>query len=213
MRPEVIYEDQWLMICYKPEGFPTQSGRVTTKDIVSWASNWRARKGESVYIGLTGRLDQPVEGLIVLGKTKEVTADLNRQIQTHQISKHYKVRVDGIIEPQEATLTDYLERSPDRRGSVCVTAEEGKKAQLAYKVVEIRDQQTILDVTLMTGRFHQIRVQMAHAGYPIVNDNRYGNGGSRKGQLALCAYKTTLIHPQTHKELVVEIDPRNPLLK
>lgn len=207
----ILYEDEELIVCKKSAGVAVQTKRLGQADMESMLKNYRAGKGEQPYIGVVHRLDQPVEGVMVFAKTKEAAASLGRQIAAKQADKYYYAVVDGVLEKKKGTLENYLLR--DGRTNTSAVVERGradaKRAELSYEVLEAGVGKTILRIRLSTGRHHQIRVQLAHAGMPIMGDRKYNfkeNMAPSSGGLCLCSYKIGFKHPKTHKNLTFEID-------
>lgn len=220
MRLEILYEDADIIVCYKPAGVATQTKRLGQKDMDSLLKNYRVSKGEPPYIGVVHRLDQPVEGVMVYAKNEKAAAELSRQVRERQIGKHYyavgisqnsqqrKLETGRLI--QRDILTDYM--SWNGRTNQAYMDKKGKKAVLEYEVLASKDNQALFDITLHTGRHHQIRLQLAHHGYPIAGDKKYGSlvQQERGTNLALCSYRLQFTHPVTKKEMDFSIQPRNP---
>lgn len=247
---EIIFEDDDIIVCYKPAGVATETGRLGQKDMVSMLRNYRAGKGESTYIGMVHRLDQPVEGLLVFGKTQAAAAELSRQVQKRSAGKCYyavarKPKESADLQKSEAvdakrqisapseeidavTLMDYI--LFDKRRNVSSIVPQGtpqaKTAVLDYRIIGESARQICFDVTLHTGRHHQIRLQMAHHGFPLVGDSKYGMARASDGtgaaarqeqapargqpvQLALCAYRLNFLHPTMKREMDFRIRPHN----
>ena len=238
-KPDIIYEDNDIIVCYKPAGIATQTRRIGQQDMESFIRNYRAAKNEPPYVGIVHRLDQPVEGVMVFAKNQKAAASLSRQIKEHTTEKYYRAasRGQGVsgtaVEEEEAwhTLTDYI--SFDKRTNTSkITSEKdrlAKKAVLQYRVISVtpdRDSsqneciRTEFDITLLTGRHHQIRLQLAHIGYPLIGDTKYGKpasnnsgtgsksgrtGGGVREQLALCSYKLVFDHPATGERMTFEL--------
>lgn len=238
-KPDIIYEDNDIIVCYKPAGIATQTRRIGQQDMESFIRNYRAAKNEPPYVGIVHRLDQPVEGVMVFAKNQKAAASLSRQIKEHTTEKYYRAasRGQGVsgtaVEEEEAwhTLTDYI--SFDKRTNTSKTTSEkdrlAKKAVLQYRVISVtpdRDSsqneciRTEFDIKLLTGRHHQIRLQLAHIGYPLIGDTKYGKpasnnsgmgsksgrtGGGVREQLALCSYKLVFDHPATGERMTFEL--------
>lgn len=208
MKLDILYEDKDIIVCVKPAGIATQSSRIGTPDMVSLLKNHlhQTTPGKQPYLAVIHRLDQPVTGLLVFAKNKKAAAELNHQLTTAGFGKHYLARLSSIPALEEANLTDYMIQ--DRRTNtsrVCPPDTPGaKEARLHYKIIAKDEHSAVADITLDTGRHHQIRVQMSHLGCPILCDTKYGSSVS--GQLQLFAYRLTFRHPTTKKPLEFTLD-------
>lgn len=217
----ILYEDRDIIVCHKPAGIATQTARVGQADMVSEIRNLLKAAGsngkEPLYVGVIHRLDQPVEGILVFAGNKAAAADLSRQAAGDGMKKEYLAVVCGENFPQKGELTDYLVKDGKTNTSRIVPPEVkgAKQARLAYEILAEGPSGTaFVKVRLYTGRHHQIRVQMANAGMPLLGDRKYGGeavaGISVKlgiREIALCAYRLTFIHPSTGKEMQFEIKP------
>ncbi len=208
MNPEIIYEDQDLYICYKPMGMATQTASVMRPDMISYLRNMRASEGQDSYIGVINRLDQPVEGLVVFAKNKRAAANLSAQVQNHLIEKHYLCIVTAENLESEGVLEDYLLKdTKNQMARVATKADrDSKLARLRYREVEAKEEMRLLEIALETGRFHQIRCQLANQDAPILGDRKYG-GDENRG-LCLASYKVGFSHPRTGKKVEFEVMPR-----
>ena len=216
---DIQYEDKELLVVYKPAGLATQSARVTSPDLVS--SVTRHLKGAPVYV--VHRLDQPVEGLLVLAKTKQAAAGLSKQLQAGTLNKQYYALVYRGAEelPKEGILADYLWKNPQTQKAeiVAQASDKGKQAKLHYRIMTGKDDIALLDVRIETGRFHQIRAQLAHAGFPILGDQKYGTQTSMERSeelgiknVSLFAYALTFTHPKTGKQMEFQAKTQNPAI-
>ncbi len=205
---EIIFEDNDIILCHKPAGVATQTKRLGQQDMESFLKNYRAKKGEPPYIGIVHRLDQPVEGIMVFAKNQKAAANLSKQVQQHLIGKYYYAVSTNEPKEKEGVLEDYL--LTDKKTNVTQVVDENnrdaKKAKLEYSVIEIKEDKTLFDIKLHTGRQHQIRVQMANVGCPLVGDSKYGNANERE-QIALCSYKLEFEHPTKKCPMKFEIQP------
>ena len=187
MEIRILFEDEQIIVCEKPAGVAVQTKRLGQADMESLLKNRRAGKGELPYIGVVHRLDQPVSGVMVFAKTKEAAAALGRQIASGLADKFYYA------------VTDVVESSTPG----------AKRAELSYEVLEQKNGRAVLRIHRGTGRHHQIRVQLAHAGIPIVGDRKYNFKENMKPSgepLCLCSYKIGFRHPKTRRNLAFEID-------
>ena len=166
------------------------------------------------YLALIHRLDQPVEGLLVFAKTPAAAKTLNQQLTTSGFGKYYRAIVHGAPSETEADLEDYLIKDARANIShVCSKETPGAKlARLHYKVTRTEltasgETLSHLVIHLDTGRHHQIRVQMSHAGCPLVGDRKYNahSAEAAYSQLMLCAYRLEFKHPSTGKLLCFEL--------
>lgn len=231
MNLEIIHEDEDILLCRKPAGIATQTKCLGQQDMESLLKNYRAKKGEPPYIGIVHRLDQPVEGIMVFAKNQKAAASLSKQVQQRMIGKYYYAVSAHAPKNPEGVLEDYL--LTDKKTNYTTVAElaEGeektfskgapmfpeevnrlaKKAKLEYHVVESTEEATLFDIQLHTGRQHQIRVQMAHMGCPLVGDSKYGENvgvGIGEAGLALCSYRLQFVHPTTGKLMDFSIKPQ-----
>ena len=217
----ILYEDRDLIVCRKPAGVPVQTKQIQTKDMVSLLKNYRYQQEggkEEPYLGVIHRLDQPVEGVLVFALNPKAAADLSRQMTAGKIKKTYLAVTEGTVKVKSAKLVDWLKK--DGRTNSSAVVEGGtsgaKKAILSYEVLETwknkEDAQdcgerNLIRIDLDTGRHHQIRVQMAHAGMPLVGDRKYNPGQNSQEPLALCSAKLGFQHPVTKKQLEFQVQP------
>ena len=211
MSLEILYEDEEILVCHKPSGLPVQTAKLGMMDMESQIKNYL----KTSYLAVIHRLDQPVEGILVFGKTPFSAKELGRQLQTSGgFGKYYQAILCGEPEAAQGILEDYLVKDARSNTSrVCERTDAGaKRARLFYEVVETFEHRgerySLVNIRLETGRHHQIRVQMAHRGCPIWGDAKYGNRESLSGswqKIALCAYRLEFIHPKTKKPMMFEV--------
>ncbi len=204
---KIIYEDNHIIVVEKPVNVPSQSDKTGDKDLLTMIKEYLKEKyhkqGEA-YLGLVHRLDRPVGGVMVYAKTSKAAARLSEQIRQKQFTKKYLVIVDGKMEQKQGILENYLWKN--ERTNTSKVVEEGTKnskyAKLKYEVLKYVPETnlSVLKITLETGRHHQIRVQLSHAGHSIYGDQKYGSRGKGK-QIALWAYELSFIHPITKEKL------------
>ena len=210
---KILYEDKQILVCAKEAGLPVQSGDVLKKDLVSILKNHLSRDssaGREPYLAVIHRLDQPVQGILVFAKTKTAAADLSRQVTDGRMEKRYLAKVKrtgGTAQEHEnggeQVLVDYLIRERAGNASRIANPDEpgAKRAELLFEP----EGEDLLRIRLKTGRHHQIRVQLAHAGFPILGDRKYGHDASFPWP-ALCACSLSFDHPVTKKRLRFELE-------
>ena len=235
---EYLYEDQDILVCHKPAGVATEGAGAGRMDLISAARNYLARKNRGnntgrqrnlpPYVATVNRLDKPVEGIIVLALNKKAAGSLAAQIKEHKTDKYYYALCYGSFSEDRGRLTDTLIRRQDN-GLAAVLSEgddiktiggDPKKAELEYEVIATTEDMTLLKVHLLTGRFHQIRCQLSHAGHPILGDGDYESPDSstlsqEKGidRLCLVSYSFSFKHPGTGKKVTYEIKPDNAYIR
>ncbi len=178
----IVYEDNVLLVVHKPVGIATETARVGQADLVSELKNYRKRKGEDTYIGVVHRLDQPVEGLLVFAKDGGTAKKLSGGLQRGTLTKKYAALVAGVPQAPEGELADYLLKDGRTNTSWVVPKEMkgAKAASLRWRILRHNEAVSMLEIELYTGRHHQIRVQMAHAGFPLLGDFKYGSAESKE---------------------------------
>lgn len=234
----ILYEDPHILVCVKPHGIATQSKSIRYPDMVSLIKNHLAKasgtSGKSgapksigsrtpgsaePYLAVIHRLDQPVAGILVFAKTPAAAKDLNKQLQNQGFGKYYRALVANTPSTKEGTLENYMVKDARTNTSrICSAKENGSKiARLHYDTIPVTDwlftapaafHGTELEIHLDTGRHHQIRVQMAHAGMPLLGDRKYNPSDKSNVPLGLCSCELTLFHPSKKKKMKFEISPR-----
>lgn len=220
MELRIIYEDKSIIVLHKPAGIATQTKRLGEQDMFSLVKNHL----DGGYVGLINRLDQPVEGIVLMAKSSGMAAKLSKQLTDGDIEKYYRAvsYIDnsdiGVATDSYVRLSGYmyvdkhtnLSRLCDRSYSIA------KLAELDYKMTDIRMERDYsiadLDIRLLTGRHHQIRLQLSGAGMPILGDYKYGSTQSMAystahgiGTVKLCAYKLKFSHPATDMDMLFTI--------
>lgn len=221
IRDYIIYEDKDILVCHKPAGIAVQNARVGSMDLESLLKNYIVQKvpGKMPYLGIIHRLDQPVEGVLVFAMNAKAAAELNRQMTSGKIKKIYLAVTEGDVKVEKATLEDWLKKDNRTNSSAVVAAgtSGAKRAVLSYELLETREVQgekrNLLEIRLDTGRHHQIRVQMAHEGMPLVGDRKYNPQQSGQEPLALCSAKLGFQHPVTKKKMEFQVTPAGSAFK
>ena len=205
----IIYEDNHLLVVEKPINIIVQEDNTKDKDLLTILKEYikeKYNKPGNVYLGLVHRLDRPVGGIMVFAKTSKAAGRLSEQIRNKTFKKTYNAVVIGNIN-QSGKLEDYLLK--DEKKNTVKVDKNGKLAILYYKKLNYKDNMSLVEINLETGRSHQIRVQMSNYGYPLFGDQKYNKKASVGEQIALFAKKIEFVHPITREKLVFEIDLPN----
>ncbi|NLA96195.1 MAG: RNA pseudouridine synthase [Clostridiaceae bacterium] len=213
--PQILYEDNHLLVAAKPPGIPSQSGRSSLPDMAGLLKRdlaLRHEKPGNVFLGLVHRLDQPVSGLMVFAKTSKAASRLSQSFRTRQVQKLYLGIVRGIPDVDEGVMCDVLSRREIDGRVRRVKDHEGYVAELNWRLLS-RDRgrgEALLLINLITGRRHQIRAQMAEHGLPLLGDRRYGLMDDRDQAVptvALHACCLTFAHPVKKESLSFRLGP------
>jgi 23S rRNA pseudouridine1911/1915/1917 synthase len=208
----ILYEDNHLLVVVKPPNMLSQGDYTGDLDLLTLMKEYikvTYDKPGNVYLGLVHRLDRPVGGVMVFAKTSKAAARLTKQIQAGEMGRRYLAVVEGIPHPLEGSLENYLLKDAEsNQVKVVPKGTPGAKwASLSYAVVGVSENMSLVRLELHTGRAHQIRVQMAHAGFPLVGDVRYGRRTRRNLQIALWGYELQLIHPTLQEKMTFTAPP------
>ena len=195
----ILFEDNHLLVVEKPANMPVQADASGDEDLLSACKAYikeAYRKPGDVYLGLVHRLDRPVGGVMVFARTSKAAARLTAQFKNRQAKKRYVAIVSGQPQPQD-TLTDWLVKDEATNTARVVPegVEGAKRAVLDYRCLGRANGKAILDVSLHTGRPHQIRVQLSSRKMPIEGDMRYNPAAKPGTQIRLWAYALTILHP------------------
>jgi 23S rRNA pseudouridine1911/1915/1917 synthase len=208
MRPHVLYEDNHLLVIDKPAGMTTQGALPGEPSAVEWAKQYlkdRYQKPGNVFIGVVSRLDRDVSGVLVLARTSKGASRLNDQFRDRTVEKTYWAVVEGKL-GGSLTCSDRLAEDTSRKIMAVVGAEDpdGQDARLTAVPLRPVKAGTLVEVALETGRKHQIRVQLANRGLPIVGDRKYGARRKFEGGIALHARRLVCDHPTREERLTFE---------
>ena len=208
---EVIYEDNHILVVIKPQNLPTQADISGDEDLLTQLKSYikqKYNKEGNVFLGLVHRLDRPTGGVMVFARTSKAAERLSEQIRNGEVDKTYFAVLEGTPKNKRYRLINYLKK--DEKNNIVKIApqyEDGaKEAILGYQVLETKGGRSLVKVSLETGRSHQIRVQMAGIGCPVVGDQKYGKD-AKKCNLALWAAILRFTHPVTKKIMTFKVMP------
>ncbi len=209
----ILYEDNHLIVVVKPQNTPSMddiSGDESMYSLVKDYIKEKYQKTGNVFLGIVHRLDRPTGGIMIFAKTSKCAERLSKQIRDNEVHKTYYCVTTRSPKQREETLTHYLKK--DEKNNIVQIVpplEKGaKKAVLHYKVLQTEGELALLEVKLITGRSHQIRVQLASIGCAIYGDNKYGlNKSTSTKNLALWAGRIEFTHPVTKQNMTFAIAP------
>ena len=208
----ILHEDNHVIVVLKPQMVaccPDESGDYNLFDCVKDYIKTTYNKAGNAFLGLVHRLDRPTGGVMVFAKTSKAAARLTEQMKNGGFEKKYYAVLCGAPSKKKAVLENYLRKnSINNTVYVCTQTEEGAKfASLEYEIKSEKAGLSLAEITLHTGRTHQIRVQTAAINCPVYGDMRYGGEKAVKGKLALWAYSLRFKHPTTGESLKFMIEP------
>jgi len=200
---DVVYEDENIIVCNKRPGLlchPDQGEYVATlithiQAYLYQKKEWSPRWENAFTPALCNRIDRNTGGLVIAAKTAEALRVMNQKIKDRELEKYYLCVVSGVLSPQSGLLEDYLWKDEDKKQVFLRDrpVPGGKTARTEYCTLAVKDGLSLVECHLLTGRTHQIRAQMAHAGHPLLGDGKYGDGrlNRRYGRTfqALWAYR------------------------
>lgn len=202
----VLYEDNHLLVVVKPPNLLSQGDATGDADLLTLLKDYireKYSKPGDAYLGLVHRLDRPVGGVMVFAKTSKAAARLSEQIRDRKFGRGYVAVVEGHPEPIAGRLRSFLLKDTKKNlvQAVGPHVPGAQEAVLDYQVLDMSKTQSLVRITLVTGRSHQIRVQMAASGHPLVGDMRYGVRTNQRQQIALWAERISFVHPTTKEKL------------
>ncbi|MFA7076730.1 MAG: RluA family pseudouridine synthase [Candidatus Izemoplasmatales bacterium] len=207
----IIFEDNHIIVAEKPAGVLSQAGSLDLNDMLTEIKKYIKKKYQkpgNVYLGLVHRLDTNVGGVMVFAKTSKAASRLSEDIRNLDFDKNYLAVVNGVLPVNNSIeLVDYLIKDEVNKIAIISEPDIGKKSVLKFKVLANENELSLIEIELETGRFHQIRAQLANYGYPIYNDGKYGKF-NQGFDLGLYAYKISFNHPTLRTRVEYKIFPK-----
>jgi len=197
----IFYEDNHLLVLYKPSGLLAQGDASEQPSLYKLAKLWIKKtyaKPGNVFVGLVHRLDRAAAGIMVFARTSKAASRLAEQFRDHLVEKMYLAVVEGLVEQDSGTLVHYVKPGKPKTVVISSFSDGYQEAKLNYAVLgrSRRNRKTLIEIGLHTGRKHQIRAQLSFIGYPIVGDRLYGSSISLPGgAVALLSHRITFFHP------------------
>lgn len=215
---QVLHEDNHIIVVNKRAGDIVQGDKTGDKplsDVVKSYLKDKYNKPGNVYLGTVHRLDRPTSGLVIFSKTSKALPRLNKMFVTKDITKTYWALVKNKPKKDSDRLVHWLKKNPKNNKSYAHSTEvkDSKKAVLSYQIIKKLDNFYLLEITLETGRHHQIRTQLSTIGCPIKGDLKYGFDRSNKdASISLHARNIKFIHPVSKEELDITAPlPKDPV--
>lgn len=208
LKPFILYADNHLLAVNKPAGLLTQDSGTGLRNMEDWAREWvRVDKNKegNVFLNAVHRIDKVVSGAVLFARTSKALSRLNEDIRNRNCKKIYHALVEGVPESPSAELIHWLTHE-HHRADVCREGDKGaQRAVLRYRMLKKVGGRTLLEVDLETGRYHQIRAQLAAIGCPIVGDEKYGARSiSKQGDIALHHACLEVTHPTTREPVSIK---------
>ena len=205
---KVIYVDNHIIAVIKPTGLLTQTDRNGDESLIDQTRQWIKKKynrPNNIFLSLVHRLDRNVSGVVLFARTSKAASRLCKQFREGTTKKYYRAIVLGKLKQARATLVHYLRKGKSLKATVFPReTPTAKRSELSYEVIDLLGKNTLVEVILSTGRFHQIRAQMAFIGHPIMGDIKYGASIPLLNQeIALYACKLVFNHPISNEEITL----------
>lgn len=206
---KILYEDNHIIVVVKPCNMPVCSDDSGDLDLLTYLKGYikeKYNKPGNVYLGLIHRLDRPVSGVMVFARTSKAASRLSDMVRCKKILKKYYAVVCGILSGSGEFHDKLLK---DNSTNMVRVDPNGKDSVLKYNVVCSKSGLSLVDINLITGRSHQIRVQFSSRGYPLYGDQRYNKDSLVGEQIALFSYYLSFEHPVTHQIMEFSLDIPN----
>lgn len=200
---KILFEDNHILAVYKPASILVQSDITGDKSLLEICKEYikkKYNKSGNVFLGLVHRIDRPAAGIVIFARTSKAASRLSEQFRNKRIKKFYNIIVEGILETKSMVIEDII------------TNEKGinQRAILKYNVINEKNNLSLIEIELITGRKHQIRKQFANIGHPVLGDLRYGDKNCLSDKsIALLAKKIIFEHPVNKNSITLEVDMPN----
>lgn len=192
---KILFEDNHLLVVVKPVNMPVCEDSSGDLDLLTYLKDYikkKYNKPGNVYLGLIHRLDRPVSGIMVFARTSKCASRLSEQVRTGKLHKKYFAVICGFLNGT-GIFNDKLLK--DNHTNMVTIDSRGKDSSLEYNVISNKDGYSLVDINLITGRSHQIRVQFSSRGFPLYGDQRYNKNSLVGQQIALFSYYLSFYHP------------------
>jgi 23S rRNA pseudouridine1911/1915/1917 synthase len=212
----ILYTDNHLIAVQKLAGEIVQGDKTGDEPLSDAVANYikvKYNKPGDAFVGVIHRIDRPVSGLVLFARTSKGLSRMNELFREREVKKSYRALVEGHVQNDTGVLEHYLSKNETQnRSRASLKPAEGLlKCVLEFTVIKRTDRYTLVEVNPLTGRHHQIRVQLAAIGHPIKGDVKYGaRRGNRDRSICLHAYSLKFTHPISGSEIKIEAElPEN----
>jgi 23S rRNA pseudouridine1911/1915/1917 synthase len=204
---DVLYEDNHLLALNKPAGLATMGVAANVPSLLNLAKEYikhRYQKPGNVYLGAMSRLDAPVTGVVLFARTSKAAARMTQQFRTREVEKRYWAMVEGVA-PATGQLVDFVIKDErHRKMHVARAGQEGaQEARLSFRRLQQWPTRSLVEVTLETGRKHQIRLQFSSHSLPVIGDRKYGSTVAFSSGVALHSRELRFEHPTKGEEITL----------
>jgi 23S rRNA pseudouridine1911/1915/1917 synthase len=202
----ILFEDKDILVLDKPAGLQVERDRYGHPSLEEEVQNYLEKYHRNHYLGIVHRIDRPVNGVIILAKTLSILKKLQIQMQEDDWEKMYRGVVVGSLPSEMGKLEHYLVKDPKQKKALIFDeiVPDSKKSTLRYAVMDEKAGKSLLEIQLITGRYHQIRAQLGHMGNPIVGDKLYGSSIELENKILLQSYSLSFNHPRTGDPMLLE---------
>ena len=212
-KPHIIYEDEWLLVVNKPSGLAVHGGSGIDFGLIE---HMRHIKPEYKFLELVHRIDKNTSGVIVIAKKRSALRSMQELFRNKKIKKNYLVAVKGNWDSKKKEVSLRLEKKQTPEGHHVNVVEDPLKGKLSISIfylVKQMQKKSLLSAQIITGRTHQIRVQLAFLGFPVLGDDKYGDFALNKKlqssglkRMFLHAHKLSFFHPFTEEKVELTAD-------
>jgi 23S rRNA pseudouridine1911/1915/1917 synthase len=208
--PEVLYEDNHLLVINKPAGVLVQGDKTGDRTLADLGKSYiksKFQKPGEVFLGVVHRLDRPVSGVVVFARTSKALSRMNELFRERDTEKVYWALTEKVPSPPEGTLVHWLQKDEAKNKTTTFKKETAGalRSELHYRYLKKDHGYHLLEIRPITGRSHQIRAQMATTGCPILGDLKYGSTfNTGDGSIALHARSLSFIHPVKKESILLE---------
>lgn len=202
MEPDIVYEDEDLLVVNKPFDMPVHpSIHNYDNTLANGMAYYFQQKGETFIFRCINRLDRDTTGLLILAKNALSASILSNDMKARKIHRTYQAVVSRIPVPASGTIDAPIARKEDSAIERCVDFEKGEPAVTHYRTLETKENLALVELSLETGRTHQIRVHMQHMGCPLLGDYLYNPDFTLINRVSLHSYSLSFVHPITGKSM------------